>query len=265
MRRRPYELICALAVVVGISAWYVLRSREGLPAPGGLVGHSLGVVGFLLMLSTETFYTIRKRTHRFAWGQTSTWLRVHIFTGIVGPFLVLLHSAGKFNGLAGWLCLLIGVMVVSGFVGRYIYTAVPRTLDGVEVADRDLADQIGRLDRQLQGLGVNLRGTKALALASQVPQRGWALVLARPWIRWRSRRRLHRALQDLEPAARPHAEQLQGLLAERYRLQMQADSLAVTRRLLSLWHIFHVPLGGAVFMLAFIHIGAALYYATFLK
>ena len=37
----------------------------------------------------------------------------------------------------------------------------------------------------------------------------------------------------------------------------------LTRRLLALWHVFHVPLGVALFTLAFIHIGAALYYATF--
>ncbi|MGE3807874.1 MAG: hypothetical protein AB7K24_24685, partial [Gemmataceae bacterium] len=58
---------------------------------------------------------------------------------------------------------------------------------------------------------------------------------------------------------------LEQLLEKRYRLQMQMDSLAVTRRLMALWHFFHVPLGVVLFTLAFVHIGAALHYATFLK
>ncbi|MBU4034462.1 MAG: hypothetical protein KKG34_06645, partial [Proteobacteria bacterium] len=35
----------------------------------------------------------------------------HIFTGIVGPFMVLLHSSWQFNGLAGVTLLLTGVIV----------------------------------------------------------------------------------------------------------------------------------------------------------
>jgi NADPH-dependent 2,4-dienoyl-CoA reductase/sulfur reductase-like enzyme len=39
----------------------------------------------------------------------------------------------------------------------------------------------------------------------------------------------------------------------------------LARRLLALWHVIHIPLGAVLFTLAFVHIGAALYYATFLK
>ena len=52
---------------------------------------------------------------------------------------------------------------------------------------------------------------------------------------------------------------------KRYRMQMQVQSLAGTRQLLAMWHVCHVPLGGVLFALAFVHIGAALYYATLLK
>ena len=73
----------------------------GVPAAGGLVGHSLGIVGFVLMLMTETLYSLRKRAMRRPRGSMRAWLQVHIFTGIVGPYLVFLHSAWSFNGLAG--------------------------------------------------------------------------------------------------------------------------------------------------------------------
>ena len=46
------------------------------------------------------------------------WLEFHIFTGIVGPYLVLLHTSWKFNGLAGVVMLLTGVIVLSGFIRK---------------------------------------------------------------------------------------------------------------------------------------------------
>ena len=85
------------------------------------------------MVMTETLYTIRKRIRTIRWGRMSIWLQFHIFTGIVGPFLVLLHTSWKFNGLAGIVLLLTVIIVISGFIGRYFYTAIPRTIDGIEV------------------------------------------------------------------------------------------------------------------------------------
>jgi hypothetical protein len=265
VRRPAYELILSLAAILIITAAYAYLAQSGVPKPGGPLGHGLGVVGFLMMLGTETLYSLRKRLRGFALGRLSVWLQVHIFTGIVGPFLVLLHSAGKFNGVAGVLTLLTVVVVVSGLIGRYIYTAVPRTLDGVEVAVQELEYQIADADRELQALGGDPLGKEALALAAEAPRHGWMLVLGRPFLRWRQQWSVRRMLLPLSAADPARAARLRRLLAERYRLQLQIHSLAGTRRLLALWHVFHVPLGVAVFTLAAVHIGAALYFATFLR
>jgi hypothetical protein len=45
-------------------------------------------------------------------------------------------------------------------------------------------------------------------------------------------------------------------------LKSQMTSLATARRMLSLWHIIHIPIGLLLFAVAFIHIFAAIYYAT---
>ena len=63
--------------------------------------------------------------------------------------MVLLHSSWKFNGLAGIVMLMTGVVVISGFIGRYIYTAIPRTADGMEM-------ESGELQRQINGLEVEI-------------------------------------------------------------------------------------------------------------
>ena len=174
----------AAVLISAIYALVVFLTRE-IPPAGALFGHLLGIVGFILMIMTEILYSIRKRSRSASWGSMAAWLQFHIFTGLVGPFMVLLHSSWKFNGLAGATTLLTILIVVSGFIGRYIYTQIPRTLDGVEIET---------------------------------------------------------------PAG-----------------QSQAAGLARARRLLAVWHIIHIPIGMALFTAAFIHIGAALYYATLLK
>jgi len=85
------------------------------------------------MILTETVYSLRKRAHLARWGKMSEWLQFHIFTGLVGPYMVLLHTSWKFNGVAGAVTLLTIVVVMSGFIGRYIYTRIPRTADGIEI------------------------------------------------------------------------------------------------------------------------------------
>ena len=62
-----------------------------------------------------------------------------------------------------------------------------------------------------------------------------------------------------------HLQELDRFLERRRTLHRQVDSLAVVRRAMALWHSLHVPLGVSLFMVAFFHIGAALYYATLLR
>lgn len=171
----------AMVVITGIYGSVVLLTRQ-IPPARELFGHGIGIIGFVLMLMTETLYSLRKRSRSVRWGRMSTWLQFHIFTGLVGPYMVLLHTAWKFNGIAGVTTLFTVIIVVSGFIGRYIYTRIPRTLDGLEIED-----------------------------------------------------------------------------------SLSQEALRQTRRLLALWHTIHIPIGMALFVSAFVHIGAALYYATFLK
>ena len=179
---RELWLAClAMILITGIYGLVMVFTRE-IPPASELFGHGMGIVGFSMMLMTETLYSLRKRSRSVKWGRMSAWLQFHIFTGLVGPYMVLLHTSWKFNGIAGITTLFTVIIVVSGFVGRYIFTRIPRTLDGLE---------------------------------------------------------------------------MEGTLSQ--------EALKQTRRLLALWHTIHIPIGMVLFVSAFVHIGAALYYATFLK
>jgi hypothetical protein len=172
-------VFCAL--ITGVYGTVVIWNQE-IPAASEFFGHTIGIIGFVMMLMTETLYSLRKRSRLASWGRLSTWLKFHIFMGLVGPYMVLLHTSWKFNGLAGATTLLTIIIVVSGFIGRYIFTRIPRTLDGLEI---------------------------------------------------------------------------EGALSQ--------EALRRARQLMALWHTIHIPIGIALFISAFVHIGGALYYATFFK
>ena len=153
MLRNAIELwlaFVAAILITGLYALVVVFTRE-IPAASDLFGHGLGIFGFLLMLMTEILYSLRKRMRTVRFGRMSLWLQFHIFTGLVGPYMVLLHTSWKFNGLAGVTTLLTVVIVISGFVGRYIYTRIPRTADG-NVLEGSLSAEALKQARRLMAL-----------------------------------------------------------------------------------------------------------------
>jgi hypothetical protein len=262
MRIRNIELWGALLAIVAITALYMgVVWFSGVPAASGLLGHSIGILGFLLMLMTEILYSLRKRYTFARWGKLQHWLSFHIFTGLVGPYLVLLHSSWKFNGLAGVLMLMTVIIVISGFIGRYFYTAVPRSADGTLMEAEQLNVLIAQNQEQLE----RWRGDfpelvmQVDDLFSEASTKGFAFAgKAGIRNRWRELER------EASSESRQLISNLRLLWDRQLVLKRQLDSMAGARRMLAIWHTVHVPLGVALFTVAFIHILGALYYATFL-
>jgi hypothetical protein len=149
---REFWLALFAMLVVGALYFLIVTVRGQVPAASSFFGHMIGVVGFLLMLMTEILYSLRKRSHSARWGRMSSWLSFHIFTGIVGPYMVLLHTAWTFNGLAGIVTLMTVIVVASGFIGRYIYTSIPRSVDGLEVESNAIDQEIEFIRNEIKTL-----------------------------------------------------------------------------------------------------------------
>jgi hypothetical protein len=244
--------------IAGITAVYLLVVvAVDIPGASDLFGHSLGILGFALMLATEILYTLRKRIGNSAWGRPSNWLKFHIFTGLVGPYLVFLHSAWDFGGLAGLTMLLTGIVVLSGFVGRYIYSFLPRSAEGVLLEESEIRARIQAAEQELQEHSqVRNREAEPVLAQSQVGSLAANPVSASAG--WLSK--LKQA-----PEARAKQAEIDRLKRRKRKLERQITTLATARRLFALWHTLHIPLGMAMFAMAFIHIGAAMYYATLLR
>ncbi len=263
--KRNVELVAAFVFIVLLTALYLVVARAGPLGPSTLLGHGIGIVGFMLMLMTESLYSLRKQSRGIRWGRMQNWLSFHIFTGIVGPYMVFLHTGFRFAGLAGLAMWVTVVLVASGFVSRYVYTSIPRTSAGAEIG----VSQLEAARRQAQGrlddwLGAH---SKWRALVEHMDElqvtRGtrFAAVFRQPSVDRRYRRRWKRAVARLDVSLHAPAAELDGLLRQRRTLQRQIEIQAAARRILAIWHVLHVPLGLALFTLAFLHVVATLYYA----
>ena len=256
------ELVYALIAIIFITLLYILvqTSNKEIPSASSFWGHSLGVLGFLLIVMTETLYTLRKRSKRGArWGKMSTWLEFHIFTGIVGPFMVLLHPGWQFKGLAGVLSLITLLIVFSGFFGRYIYTAIPRTNNGSEIDLQELEISARQLEAELARLK---HQEKTQPIQKFDVNSGTVInVLLRFWMDVRTN--LNILTIRTGPSGQLKQTELELLrVRQKYeQVQLQINNLNASRRLFSLWHTIHVPLGLTLFMVSLVHIGATIYYA----
>jgi hypothetical protein len=262
---KPYELELSVLVVFVLSAVYIAYDLLTEPRGGHPFGHWLGIIGTVLMVLTEVMYSVRKRTSLLNWaGPVRYWLSLHIFTGIVGPFMVLMHTGLQFRGLAGISFLLTLIVVGSGFIGRYLYTALPRTLSGVTTSKQALVGEITAVSTQINQFEItNSAHVRELVatLGNRTPSRSPILtIFGRSWFQWRYERRIQREMRKLNKMGTAQREQLTKLLTRKRELERQTEMLETARRLLRIWHILHIPFGLTLFFSVTLHVVATIYF-----
>jgi hypothetical protein len=106
MLERSRELLFALVAIVFITILYfmMLALTRGVPAASGFYGHGMGILGFVLMLMTETLYSLRKRWRNARWGKMARWLEFHISPASSGPTWCCCIPPGNLTAWRGWSC-----------------------------------------------------------------------------------------------------------------------------------------------------------------
>jgi Fe-S-cluster-containing hydrogenase component 2 len=154
------------------------RGGPGLSVYAGLIGVSL--------MTIAAIYPIFRRMKLFRWMASNTmWFDFHLMAGTVGPMFVALHSALKLDTWVSAAFWSMVIVVVSGFLGRYLYTQVPELSSGVELEELDhqrafetmrprMPVAIAELDRELAE-----HKAKAHKMAS-----GTTVLYALFWLLW---------------------------------------------------------------------------------
>lgn len=250
------ELEIAVVILIILCGVYVAYDWLAEPGGGQPFGHWLGIVGTLLMIMTETLYSLRKRTRLLnRYGPVRNWLSFHIITGLVGPFLVTMHTGLQFRGLAGVTFGLTVIVVASGFFGRYLYTALNRAASGSASNREQTAEELVRVQQALDAFEVE-KPRQARQLAQILDNRYGSGRLAR----WRYQRHLQSELRRLENTGQAYRQQIADLEVRTRRIGRRGARIDRTRRLFQIWHMVHIPLGLTLFVAVAIHIVAALFF-----
>lgn len=263
-----FELKLSFLVVGFLGVVYIGYEIATIPDGGHPFGHGLGALGALLMIMTETLYSLRKRLGWFSFWPVRHWLSFHIFTGIVGPTMVFMHTALEFRGLAGLTFLLMVLVVMSGFLGRYIYTAVPRSLAGVELDRRTLEQQLWQARQELMAWSAD-KSVRVQALVNNEAAANLATadlsaleLLGHRLQEWREQSRIRQAIRQLDRQEQARMSEIEKQLRRQQRLIRQIRSLQTVRRLMGYWHTAHVPLGLTLFTSMTIHTVATIYFGS---
>jgi hypothetical protein len=230
--------------------------------PGGRVGHGLGLVGSAMMVLMLA-YSIRKRASALRrLGPLSRWLDLHIYLGISGPLLVILHSSFKVQGLVALSFWSMIAVAVSGVVGRYLYLQIPRTRAGEEIALEELQRRDRALIERLQGqFGLAPEQVALLNAASGLQGARPSLARLSADMLFgavRERRQVRRLVNAYRHAA-PAAlwSELEQLAHEKAATHRRILLWQRAHELFHYWHVFHKPFAVVMYLFMIVHVAVA--------
>lgn len=226
--------------------------------PGGSWGKLYGVAGTALMLLMLS-YPLRKRTGLFGkLGTLRSWLVFHIFCGIVGPLLIVLHTSLKFKGLVAISFWSMVVVALSGVLGRYLYRQIPRARSGDELSLAEARRAEEELGARLAELGVPaaaLARLDELARAGPDPAGGaLALLLRLPFADLRLRWRLAELRRELAAVPAPLRRRAKRLARRKARLARRIVLWSRLQALFHYWHVLHKPFAVVMYLFMAVHI-----------
>jgi hypothetical protein len=266
-----YLVITALVLL----AWWV--SSRGWYTSWSNTGYWLGVAGGVTMLFLFT-YPLRKRWRvTYNWGATKNWFVVHMVLGVLGPWLILLHSTFSVRSTNAAVALYSMIAVaLSGVVGRFLFVRLNTDLRGEKAS---LAGLRQALDTQQRSADVQLQQLPQVLAAlhafedSCLVGKGrtlaghFRMMLTLPVQRHRVERQCKDLLQEglkqvaqdqkwSKPQAMARYRELRQTTLDYTASVQRAAQYQTFERLFSLWHLAHVPFVWVLVLCAIFHVVA---------
>lgn len=228
----------------------------------GLIGHGFGIIGSLMVILLLT-YVLRKDVRWMQpWGNIRHWLNVHMWMGVTAPLLLTFHSTFKVGGIVAISYWSMVAVALSGFIGRYIYIQIPRSLSGHELSLSELEDwdramveamrkTTGVSDELIDRLQRIIGHTQKSGRGALVVLAGWLVSdLVMPFRLFALRRELaaHKGLD------RGEFGRLIKLARKRAVLRRRMAFLRRAEKALHYWHVIHRPFALVMVIIMFVHI-----------
>ena len=217
----------------------------------------LGWTGFGLMFLTNA-YVVRKRLGFLQnLGNLPRWLDFHIFCGLMGPTLILLHTNFKIGGLVALSFWSMVISFTSGVVGRYLYMQMStskRELEQLAESSKNRLIQVvnPELVEKLRAQALRVAGVRGDAQEISILQSVINSMTGDIRLRLKFMTLAAEIPMGSRESLRTH------IIATRrslYLKQFQA--------LMGYWHSFHMPFAVLMYLIAVVHITTALLMKAF--
>lgn len=275
-------LLAALVVAAGAWAWtrafgdYYgrelvarrLADEHDLLRPGGGFGLAFGITA-TVMIATNLSYLLRRAPRvPFRWGSLRGWMTSHLATGVLALVFALLHGAmAPKNTVGGHALAALGGLVLTGAIGRYFYSFVPRAANGRELALEEVQARLAALsadwDQGNRDFGERVR-RRVHELVAQGHWTGSVFTRARALLRTQSafRRSLASLRQEAEAEgiSPEEIDAVLGLARRAQRTALMAAHYEDLRALLGSWRYLHRWAALLMVLLVIVHVVVALRY-----
>lgn len=242
--------------------------KHDLLAPAKGLGLGLGIIACVLVVVNLLYLLRRSPKVPFRFGSLQRWMTSHVATGIGALLCSLLHSSLSPGDTTGGHALLaLGVLLVTGSVGRYLYAYVPRAANGRELQLHEVKATLGQLAEEWDQGHREFRMLVRDQVLELIESARWKATFVGRAIslavsRWKLRgivRNLEK--QGLEMGVAPDQVQATLSLAKAaHRSATMATHFEDLRALMGTWRYLHRWVAALMVMLVIAHVAFALYY-----
>jgi hypothetical protein len=145
--RRHRKWLAASLIILGVATavypFYAAHSPAG-PSGGSPIGLAFGIIGSSFMLFAGLL-AARKKLPVWRLGRAQSWMRGHLWLGLLSLPMILFHGGFRFGGLLTSVLMILLIMVVaSGLFGAALQHYMPNVMTA-EVTKETIFEQIGHV------------------------------------------------------------------------------------------------------------------------
>lgn len=143
-------LIASLVILGAATAVYIPYARNSITGPrgGSAMGFAFGIIGFTFMIFSGLL-AARKKVEVWRLGRAQSWMRGHLWLGLLSLPMILFHGGFRFGGpLTAVLMVLLILVVASGLFGAALQHYLPKVMT-FEVPFETIFEQIDHVRAEL--------------------------------------------------------------------------------------------------------------------